>query len=74
MRLGVRQAHMEPSHLYTYAGEFLLWHSGLRILLVSMRMGVQTLVLLNGLRIGHCHRLWCSLQTWLGSGVAVAIV
>ena len=24
------------------------------------------------LRIRHCHGLWCSLQTWLRSGVAVA--
>ena len=26
------------------------------------------------LRIWHCHQLWCRLQTWLGSGIAVALV
>ena len=30
-------------------------------------------VSLNGLRIWLCHELWCSLQTWLGFGVAVAL-
>ena len=28
---------------------------------------------LGGLRIWHCHELWCWLQTWLGSQVAVAM-
>ena len=26
------------------------------------------------LRIWHCHELWCRLQMWLGSHVAVAVV
>ena len=29
---------------------------------------------LVGLRIWRCRELWCGLQTWLGSGVAVALV
>ena len=37
--------------------------------LVSIRTGVQSLALLNGLRIRHCHELWCKLQTQLGSGI-----
>jgi len=32
------------------------------------------LALLSGLRIWHCHELWYSLQTRLGSRVAVAVV
>ena len=24
--------------------------------------------------IWHCHELWCRLQTWLGSGIVVAVV
>ena len=30
--------------------------------LVSMRMQVQSLALLGGLRIQHCRELWCRLQ------------
>ena len=26
-----------------------------------------------GLRIQHCHELWCRSQRWLGSGIAVAV-
>ena len=32
------------------------------------------LALLSGLRIQHCRELWCRLQTWLGSRIAVALV
>ena len=39
-----------------------------------MRTQVRSLVLLSGLRIQHSRELWCRLQTWLGSGVAVALV
>ena len=28
---------------------------------------------LSGLRIWHCHELWCRLQMWLGSCVAMAV-
>ena len=40
--------------------------------LVSMRMQVQSLSSLSGLRIQPLHELWW-LQTWLGSQVAVAV-
>ena len=33
--------------------------------LASMRIGVQSLALLSGLRIQSCHELWCRLQTQL---------
>ena len=45
-----------------------------RIQLGNMRLRVPSLALLSGLRIRHCHELWCTLQTRLGSGVAVAVV
>ena len=41
---------------------------------VSMRLWVQSPALLIGLRIQHCHELWCRLQTQLGSHVAVSVV
>jgi len=37
-----------------------------------MRLQVRSLVLLSRLRIRHCRELWCTLQTRLGSHVAVA--
>ena len=37
-----------------------------------MRMWVRSLASLRGLRIWSCHKLWCRLQTQLGSGVAGA--
>jgi len=27
----------------------------------------------SGLRSQRCHELWCRLQTWLGSGIAVTL-
>ena len=36
--------------------EFLLWLSG--NLTVSVKMQVQSLALLSGLRIQHCFKLW----------------
>ena len=53
--------------------EFLSWLSGLGTLLVSVRMQVWSLDLLSRLRIQHCCELWCRSQTWLGSGIAVAV-
>ena len=44
-----------------------------RIRLVTMRLGVQSLTLLSGLRIQCCCELWCRLQTQLRSCVAVAV-
>ena len=40
-----------------------------RIQLGTMRLQVRSLALLSGLRIQHCHELWYTLQTWLGSPV-----
>ena len=45
------------------------WVKGPNI--VSVRMRVQSLALLSGLRIWHCHKLWHRSQIWQGSGVAV---
>ena len=36
-------------------------------------MWVQSVALLSGLTIRRCHELWCRLQSWLGSGVAMAV-
>ena len=44
-----------------------------RIWLVTMRLQVGSLSSLNGLRIRYCPELWCRLQTWLRSCVAVAV-
>ena len=43
-------------------------------LTVSVRMRIQSLDLLSGLRIQCCHKLQPRLQTWLGSCIAVAVV
>ena len=42
------------------------------IQLRTMRLWVQSLALLSGLRIWHCRELWYRSQRRLGSGVAVA--
>ena len=39
----------------------------------NLRLRVQSLALLSGLGIWHCHELWCRLQTWLLSHIAVAL-
>ena len=39
-----------------------------------MRIWVQSLAPLSGLRIWCCHKIQCISQMWLGSGVAVAVV
>ena len=41
-------------------------------LLGTMRLWVQSLALLSGLRIWCCNELQGRLQMWLGSGIAVA--
>jgi len=38
-----------------------------------MRLWVQSLALLSGLRIRRCHELCYRLQTWLRSCIAVAV-
>ena len=43
------------------------------IRLETMRLQVQSLALLSGLRIWHCCELWCRSQIWLRSRVAVAL-
>ena len=48
-----------------------MWCS--RIRLGTMRLQVQSLALLSGLRIQPGHELWYSSQTWFGSAVAVAV-
>ena len=45
-----------------------------RIWLAYIRMQVRSLPSLSRLRIPHYHGLWCTSQTWLGSGVAMAVV
>ena len=54
--------------------EFPLWLSGLKTQLVPMRMQVQSLALICGLRIQHCCKLQCRLKMRLGSGMAVVVV
>jgi len=44
-----------------------------RIQLGTMRLQVQALALLSGLRIQRGWELWCRSQMYLGSGVAVAL-
>ena len=41
---------------------------------MSMRIQVESMALLSGLRIWHCHKRWHKLQMSLGSGVAEAMV
>ena len=45
-----------------------------RIRLRTMRLPVQSLASLSGLRIWSCCELWCRSQTWLGSCVTVAVM
>ena len=44
-----------------------------RIRLGPMRLQVQSLASLSGLRIRHCHELWCGWQMRLRSGIAMAV-
>ena len=52
--------------------EFQLWFSGLRTRLVSMRIWVQSLAWISGLRIQCCLEPWCRSQMQLRSRAAVA--
>ena len=38
-----------------------------------MRLWVQSLALLSGLKTQCCHELWGRSQRWLGSGIAVPV-
>ena len=40
----------------------------------TMRLQVQSLASLSGLRIQCCRELWCRLQTQLRSDIAVAMM
>ena len=44
-----------------------------QIQLGTMKLQVQSLALLSGLRIWRCCKPWYRSQTWLGSLVAVAV-
>ena len=44
------------------------------IWLGTMRLWLQSLALLSGLRILHCRELWCRSQMWFGFLVAMAVV
>ena len=44
-----------------------------QIRLGIMRLQVQSLASIIGLRIQRCYELWCGLQKWLVSCVAVAV-
>ena len=46
---------------------------GKQIQLGTMRLRVRSLASLHGLKIRHCCELWCRPQTWLKSGVAIAV-
>ena len=59
--------------------DFRMFNSGVPIVvqrkrtrLGTMRLRVRSLALLNGLRIQRCQELWCRLQMWLRSRIAVA--
>ena len=49
------------------------WKQIQLVSLVSMKMQVSSLALLNGLGILCCHELWCKSQTWFRSCIAVAV-
>ena len=53
--------------------EFPFWLSGLQAQLASMTMWVQSLTLLSGFSIQHCHELWCRTQTCLRSHIAEGV-
>ena len=71
----LRDLQVAAEHLKCSWSGFLLWLSRLIVnrLIVSVRMWVQGLALLSGLRIQRCHKLQCRSQMWLGSSVAVAV-
>ena len=66
------KASILPNHIQEWWTDFWSSRRGSRIWLVSRRRQVQTLASISGLRIRHYHQLWCRLQMWLGSDVAMA--
>ena len=64
-----KKKKVELSFKYdNFSREFPLWLSGLKTLLVSMKMQVRSLVLLSGLR-----KLQCRLQMQLGYGITIDV-
>ena len=61
----------KSSHFYNHPVKTIHIHWSGNELTGSMRMQVQSLASLSGLRI---RELWCRSRTWLGAGVAVAVV
>ena len=53
--------------------EFLLWLSGLRIWLTSMKMQVRSLASFSGLKIQCCRKLQHRSQMWLGACTALVV-
>ena len=64
--------HIRPSGNICWRVPFMEQRK--RIQLGTMRLWVRSLTSLSGLGIWHCHELWCRSQTWLRSGIAVAVV
>ena len=70
-----RNFHMPqvwPKEFYTFGVPVMAWWK--QIQLGTMRLQVQSLALLSGLRIRRCRELWCRSQIQLGSRIAVALV
>ena len=53
--------------------EFLLWLSGARMQLVSMRIWIRSLPPLSRLRIWHCCELWCRLAAACSSNLTSSL-
>ena len=65
---------LSPSSSHTkWRQEFPLWLNRLGAQLGSMRMQVQSLASLSGLRTQRCHELWCRLPMRLESCFPVAV-
>ena len=83
-RIGAHGRHWIPKllahHFHGTSQHFIKVISGVPVVaqrkwiwLVFMRMQVQSLAWLSGLRIWHCHKLWCRSQMQPRSYVAVAV-
>ena len=72
--LGILQFQYYTSGIKLVWREVPLWLSGLQSWLASVRMQIWSLSSLSGLKIWCCRELQCSLQTWLWSCVAMAVV
>ena len=73
--VGLEQWHVESSHRADrYSDQKSHAKKKKQRGLGTMRLRVQSLALLRGLRIWRGRELRCRSQTWLGSGIAVAVV